>query len=458
MLGCYGNVKIKTPNLDKLAKQGVVFDSAYTPCPLCVPARASLATGNYASSHGYYDNALAYNGEVKSWATVLEEKGIHTTTIGKLHYKSDTPKTGFLDQRIPLHIKDGVGDIYGAIRDKEITRPQFRKALYDAHEGESDYIRYDREVAKRAIEYLNCESNKPFALMVSFVSPHFPLVAPPEFASLYNIDDIEVPKGFSKSDWVHHPVLDDYRRYCCQEDVPEDVRKEAIRIYYGMCSFLDHQIGLVLEALKNSGHDQDTIVIYVSDHGDMMGEHGLFFKSCLYEGSAGIPMLMAGPDIEANKRINTPTSLIDIYPTILEAFGIEQTSYDKSLPGKSLFDVIANPNDDRSVISEYLSFGCYTSLFMIRKKNFKYVHYVGERPQLFDLEKDPNECFDLFDNPNYHQIVCDLEEELRLEINIEKVDFESRKAEEQLLIDRGGKEEFLKTFKPSLFSPIPKNL
>ena len=141
MLGCYGNPAVKTPCLDALAADGVCFDAAYANCPVCVPSRASMAIGDYGSRHGYWDNAYAYDGKVKSWGSRLTEQGFSVTTIGKLHFKGDMPETGFPDQRIPLHIKDGIGDVYGEIRDRQITRPQFCKALEEARAGESDYTR-----------------------------------------------------------------------------------------------------------------------------------------------------------------------------------------------------------------------------------------------------------------------------------------------------------------------------
>lgn len=458
MVGAYGNQVVKTPNLDKLAENGTVFTDAYTPCPLCAPARAALAIGNYGSRYGYYDNVLAYDGEAKSWGARLEEDGVSVTTIGKLHFKSDTPDTGFVDQRIPLHIKNGVGDVYGEIRDKEITRPQFANALYEAKVGESDYIKYDKEVAKRAVKFLLEESNssdKPFALQVGFVSPHFPLVVPQEYADLYDVKDIPDPVQFNSADWPHHPVIDDYRRYCCQENVPENVRKEAIRIYYGMCSFVDAQIGLVLQALKDSGHEDDTYVVYTSDHGDTMGEHGVFFKSTLYEGSVGIPMILSGPDVPRKHSEQTPVSLVDIYQSAIDFTGGELDAYDKSLPGQSLLESIHNPNLERPIYSEYLSFGFYTSAFMLRKGRYKYIHYEGEKPQLFDLYEDKNECNDLASDENYRDVIADFEKELQAIVNTKDANDKAKKAQDAVMERMGGVEEFMKTFKPSLFSPIP---
>lgn len=459
MVGCYGNPAVKTPNLDELAARGVCFDSAYTNCPVCVPSRAAMASGDYGSRHGYWDNAHAYDGAVKSWGGRLREEGFSVTTIGKLHFKGEMPETGFTDQRIPLHIKDGVGDIYGEIRDKQVTRPQFRRALLEACAGESDYTRYDREVARRAAEFLKSEgagADKPFALMVGFVAPHFPLVVPEEYVNLYpDPNALPLPVQFGREEWPRHPVLEDYRRYCCQEDVPDQIKRNAIRVYYGLCSFLDAQIGVILEALKASGLDQNTRVLYCTDHGDTMGEHGLFFKSSMYEGSAGIPMIFAGPGLLPGSRSATGVSLVDVYPTALECLGVTPNEQDKKLPGRSLLALAGEQAGDRAVYSEYLGFGFYTGEFMLRRGSYKYIYYVGERPQLFDLQADPQECKDLAADPALADVLISMEAELRAVVNPEQAEADARSAQKRLLERFGGKEEFLKTFHPSLYSPIP---
>ena len=265
MLGCYGNEAVRTPHLDALAARGARFANACCNCPVCVPSRAAMAMGDYASRGGYWDNAFAYDGAEPSWAGRLEEEGYRVTAIGKMHFKDDSPATGFLDQRIPLHIKDGKGDIYGTIRDKTITRPQFRQAILDAREGESDYSRFDREVARRAADFLTREAageGRPFALYVGFVTPHFPLIAPPEYAALYpDAGSVRTPVAFDRAHWADHPVLNDYRRYCCQEGLTDAQRLNAVRIYYALCSFLDAQVGTVLDAVTQAGLWENTCVV-----------------------------------------------------------------------------------------------------------------------------------------------------------------------------------------------------
>lgn len=459
MLGCFGNDSIRTPNLDQLAKEGVCFDNAYCSSPICVPSRAAFATGNYASRNGYWDNAHAFGGEVRSWGGRLEEEGYSVTTIGKLHYKNASPKTGFLDQRIPLNIKNGVGDVYGAIRDKEITRYQFRDALLQAGAGHSDYIDYDREVARRAAQFLKGESagkEKPFALFVGFVTPHFPLIVPQEYMDMYPDEaSIRLPVQFEPEDWAHHPVVDDYRRYCGTDQVSRKQAIYAIRTYYALCSFMDDQAGIVLKALKEAGLEDTTRILYTADHGDTMGDHGVYFKSTMYEGSVGIPMIMKGPDIPADKRSKTIVSLVDVYPTVLDCVGIAPDEEDKKLPGKSLIPYAQGKVEERTAFSEYYSQGIYTAMFLLRDGDYKYIHYVGERPQLFNLKEDPEELCDLATDPAYEGVIGSMRDKLETIADTEALEKESKAAQEKLLESHGGREEFLKNFKPVLFSPIP---
>ena len=459
MLGCYGNEKIKTPNLDRLASEGVCFDNAYCNSPICVPSRAAFATGNYASRNGYWDNAHAYGGEVKSWGGRVAEEGYSVTTIGKLHYKNDSPETGFLDQRIPLNIKNGVGDVYGAIRDKEITRYQFRDALLQAGAGDSDYIQYDQEVARRAAEFLKTEGasgEKPFVLNVGFVTPHFPLIVPQKYLDLYpDKESVRRPIQFGYEEWPHHPLIDDYRRYCGTDQVSEDQAYQAIRTYYALCTFMDVQVGIVLDALKEANLEDCTRVIYSADHGDTMGDHGVYFKSTMYEGSVGIPMIMKGPDIPSGTRNKTMVSLVDIYPTVLDCLCIKKDKNDEILPGKSLIPFGKGQEEERTVFSEYYSQGIYTAMFLLRKGKYKYIHYVGENPQLFDLETDPEERIDLAEYPEYRELINQLYEELKNIANVEQLEVDSKEAQKRLLEKHGGRDLFLKNFKPALFSPIP---
>lgn len=461
MTGCYGNKKIKTPNIDRIAKEGVRFDNAYCSCPLCVPSRSSFVTGIMPHEGGFWDNAQAFGGGYESFGSQLHEQGYNVTTIGKMHLESDTPKTGFHDQRIPLHMVNGKGDIYGCIRNTEVSRPQFRKSLENAGPGMSDYIRYDREIADQAISYIYNESNKsdkPFVLYLGFVSPHFPLNAPEEYFDLYDIEDIDLPSQFHKSQWPDHSVLKEYRQYCNTEDISEETARKAILAYYAMCSFLDEQIGRVLDALEKSQIKDSTRLIYTSDHGDTMGNHGVFFKSTMYEGSVGIPMIMKGPGIEANTNVDSPVSLLDMYQTVLDCVGAQDNDKSIQRHGISLFETIKNPNYNRSIISEYHAFGINVGEFMLRKGDFKLIYYTGRESMLFDLKNDPNENVDLSQNSAYNELKNKLVDELFSIINPDEISKNAFLSQEKVLEDYGGEKGFLENFKPLLFSPIPKGI
>lgn len=460
MLGSYGNEYIKTPNLDRLALNGVVFDNAYCNSPLCVPSRASMATGNYASSNGYWDNAHAFGGEVPSWGKRLDDAGHKVTTIGKLHFLGDIPETGFLDQRLVINVKDGIGDLYGGIRRENVTRPQFRGAIDNATEGESDYVKFDRAVTDQTVEFLKTEAknlDKPFVLYASIVTPHFPLIVPKEFLDLYpDKSYLKKPVEFDKEDWPHHPVIDAYRKYCGTEDVGEEEAYNALRTYYALCSFMDAQVGRMLDALEESGLADNTRVIYSTDHGDTMGEHGVFYKSTMYEGSCGVPLIVSGPDLPKNKRVKTNVSLVDIFPSVIECVGLEAKDEDKNLPGSSLWQFAMGKEElDRTVFSEYYSFGTYDATYMVRKGDYKYIHYVNARPQLFNIGDDPDEVNDLASNESYKQTLKELEKELRTIVDVEGMDEASKKAQAKLIEEQGGEKKIIENLNPSLFSPIP---
>ena len=253
--GCYGNAVIKTPNIDSLAENGVRFDNAYCNSPLCVPSRASLATGRYIHEIGAWDNASPYTGEQRSWGHRFLEEGFSVTTIGKLHFRNETDDTGFPDQRIPLHCRDGIGDLYGVLRDKKAIKRSLGDDARKAGLGKSKYIDYDRKVASLAQEYLLNEATKkddPWFLYVGFVTPHFPLQVPEEYLNLYNPEDIILPKCYGLEERPDHPAWEDVRRYMCSEDEIDDAQlREAVRAYMVCAALWMNRLGTWLTPLRN---------------------------------------------------------------------------------------------------------------------------------------------------------------------------------------------------------------
>ena len=351
MMGCAGHPLVQTPNLDALAAKGTRFANAYTNSPICVPARASFATGKYVHQTGYWDNAIAYDGRIPGWGHRLQQQGYSFTSVGKLHYRFAQDPTGIDEQIIPMHIANGTGDLLGLLRPDVPVRHKSRKYAEQVGPGETEYIHYDREISHHASQWLQSKAQqpieKPWVLFVSFIAPHFPLIVPEEYYSLYPIDQIPDPKPADLELQQQHPWWKAFFHsfifdQCFKDD---QHRKIAIASYLGLCTFTDENIGRVLQTIKQTGLEQNTRIAYISDHGDNMGARRLWGKGTMYQESAGIPMILSGPDIPTNKIVATPVSLIDFYPTILECVGIPLNSQDLEHPGQSLLAIAQSDND-----------------------------------------------------------------------------------------------------------------
>nr|WP_296780061.1 sulfatase-like hydrolase/transferase [Rhodococcus sp. (in: high G+C Gram-positive bacteria)] len=443
--GAYGNRLARTPHLDKLAASGTTFDAAYCNSPICVPSRAAMATGQYVHRTGNYDNASPYLGtEAPSWGHRAESAGITATTIGKLHYRSVDDDTGFRDQRVPLHVRGGTGDLFHALRDRQPTAIQLRNAVIDVRAEESDYSTFDRTVASEACEWLNEAATRdaPWLCKVSFVTPHYPFVVPPEYLEMYDVDSLPTPVRSSPENWDHHPAVDIYREACgLDEPLTELQTKEAVRAYYGLVSFMDAQVGRVLDALRDSGQEQDTLVLYLSDHGELLGTDGLWFKGTMGEMSVRIPMILSGPGVPTG-QCHTPVSLVDVYPTVVDALDLPPAESDDSLPGRSLLQTCLAPTDpDRIAFSEYHSANSHSGLFMIRLRHWKYIYCVGFPEQLFDLDADPTESNNLASS--HPEVTSECRTALFDICDPIQVDTEVREAQQRRVADYGGIDKVL---------------
>ncbi len=442
VLGCYGNAVVKTPNLDALAARGTRFANAYCPTPICVPSRASLATGRYAHRIESWDNARPYIGsEAASWGHRLTEAGHKVTTIGKLHYRRVGDPSGFPDQRLPMHVLEGVGDLYQLLRGDMPVRAENRANVLAAGPGEVEYTRYDRAIGREAVRWLKEEGareREPWALFVSFTYPHFPLRAPEPFFSMHPAESLPMPVQWRPEDWPHHPSIDEMRRQqALDEPFDESTIRRALQAYYGMVAFLDDQTGQVLRALDESGQAENTRIIYTTDHGEQVGEHGLWWKSTMYEGAVGVPMIVAGPDIPVGKISNTTVNLTDCFPGIVEAVGLDLKPEDADLDGESIFRLAQQPDRPRTTFSEYHALYSVTGTFMVRNERYKYVYYVGMPPQLFDMVDDPHETRDLAADPAYAEALAVCERELRSICDPEDVD-RLAKADQRARIEAAG--------------------
>lgn len=466
-LGCYGHPLVRTPNLDRLAAAGTRFQTAYTCSPICMPARASLATGMYVHQHRYWDSAEPYDGGIPGWAHRVRDAGGRTAAIGKLHYRSNEDDNGFDTETLTMHMP-GEGWTPGLLRGRTPPAKSNPAFAEEIGWGESDYTHYDRSIADAACQWLegatSNDRNAQWALFVSFVCPHNPFIAPTEFKALYPPEQVGLPLRYRENDRPRRHRIETAIEHCfdCDRYFTSDQQIITARAaYFGLCTFVDQQIGRVLAALHETGQDDRTTIIYTSDHGEMRGKLGYWGKYLMYEDSAGVPMIVAGPDIPKGETVDIPVSHVDIYPTILHACSIEPNSADEERPGTSLLNIANGDRPNRTIVSEYHDGGSVTGMFMIRHDHWKYIFHPGYPPQLFDLACDPDETTDLGANPEYGDIVQQCADKLREVVDPDAINEQAFSDQSRLLQERGGEAAILKAGyfgDKHHYSPVPVTL
>ncbi len=443
--GAYGNPLIRTPNMDALAARGTLFTDAYTPCPICVPARAAIATGRHVHQTRAWDNAMPYHGEIPSWHHRLRDNGQTAISIGKLHFRSTDDDNGFTEEILPLHVLNGIGDLLGMLRDPPAPRGGMPALARDAGAGPASYNDYDIDITEKACDWLRTRAareKKPWTLLVSWVRPHFPLIAPEEFFRLYPPETMPMPR--LRDGLPDHPAMRAFRQCMNYDDYfDEDSTRRALAAYYALVSFLDDNIGKVLRTLDEAGLTQTTRVIYTSDHGDNLGNRGYWGKSVMYEESVAVPLILAGPDVPQGAVVRTPVSLVDLYRTALEGTGCPVPPEDESLPSYSLWDIARGAEPDRTVLSEYHAVASITGTFMIRHGKWKYIHHAGYRPELFDLEADPGETRDLAGDPAFAGVLAECEAALRRILDPDSVTAAAFADQAKKIAEHGGREAIL---------------
>jgi choline-sulfatase len=435
-----GHPWIRTPHLDAFAAAHTRFRSAYTNSPICIPARASFATGRYAHETRNWCNALPYTGTPRGWTHLLRDAGCDVTSIGKLHFRNEADDSGFTRQLLPMHVVGGVGDLLGAVREPLPVRHKARALAEEIGIGESSYTTYDRAIAAESLRWIRDHARQDnWVLFASFVAPHFPLIAPERFAAEYRLQDIPLPKLGRAEDRVDHPWIDGLRR-CFGHDAyfDDERRRRALLSYAGLCGFMDWHFHQIWNAVVEAGLEDEALVIYTSDHGDNMGTRALWGKSTLYEESARVPMLLRAPGRQLRPVVATPVTLADVAPTLLDWMGVPAPM---DWPGRSLLSVAEAPDDDRRVaFSEYHAAGATSGAFMVRQGDWKLIYYVGMPPELFNLEQDPQELHDLAGSADHAAVLARLVAELSMIVDPEAQDAQA-KADQRALVDaHGGRE------------------
>lgn len=422
-LACYGNNSIKTPNLDRLAKDGMVFETAVTPCPLCMPARACVMTGKTASALGSLENSYPSNvDDRETIAGILGSQGYYCQAIGKMHF-SNTPyaETYGMDHMI---LSEETRGVRTADSPQSIVLDDYDRFLYEHHAWGWDKppeIGYNEikpmvaplpkelHVTKwcgdQTIQWLEHDrpKDKPFFLWTSFVKPHVPYDSPQHLLDAYDSDKMARPWVSMQDGCDRNPYFDSYRKAKEFDLYSEEAERRSKANYYANITFIDEQVGRILDTLDNEGLSDSTLVVFTSDHGDLLGDHGLWYKCFGFEGSIRVPLLMRWPNrIKAGSRYSGLASLLDLFPTLLSAASIDYRPFHR--PG---IDLLENHENHDAVFSEVM-FPPYTMIH-IRTKRYKYLFYQnGGYNQLFDLDNDPQELTDLSQDSQYQTTIQEL--------------------------------------------------
>ncbi len=413
--GTYGHAVAKTPHLDALAERGMRFDAAYCNSPLCAPSRFVFMSGQHVSRIAAYDNASEFRATVPTFAHYLKARGYRTCLSGKMHFVGPDQKHGFEDRvTTDIYPADFAWTPDWEAHDERIDKwyHNMQTVKESGVANATFQIDYDDEVGFAAKRWLfdharntvNSDAPAPFALVASFIHPHDPYVARPEWWNLYEDTDIE-PLSYQPSLEQQDPFSRRLMNGIEASYIPltdEEVRR-ARRAYLANVSYFDSKIGELVQTLEETGALDNTIVIVTADHGDMLGERGLWYKMNFFEHSARVPLVMAGPGI-ARGTAGNACSLVDILPTLLDIAGGGESDLGEPVDGRSLMPLARGETDPVDLaVGEYCAEMTPWPVFMIRRGSLKYIHCEADPPQLYDLAADPQERINLAQDPAYAQ-------------------------------------------------------
>jgi len=419
-LGPYGGIAVVAPAIDRLASEGVVFRSAYCNSPLCAPSRFSMMSGQLNSRIGAYDNASEFPSSVPTFAHHLRSAGYQTSLVGKMHFVGPDQLHGF-EERLTTDIypadfgwtpnwsdPDGRFDWWFHNMDS-VTGAGVAEV--------SNQLDYDDEVGHRAVRKLRdlarTSDERPWMVTASFTHPHDPYVARREFWDLYDGVDIPMPDvGPLPADQIdpHSARLRHVIAADTNEVTPQQVAN-ARRAYFASISYVDAWLGRLVDTLERHHMIDNTVIIFTADHGDMLGERGLWYKMNFFENSARVPLIVSAPGRWSPTVVNTNVSLLDLAPTMVDLAGAKIPD---TFDGSSLLPLIDSPTDTkRTVVGEYMGEGAVAPIFMIRRGRMKFVWSAPDGAQLHDLAADPHELVNLAADPAHASEAESFEAEVR---------------------------------------------
>jgi len=413
--GCYGDSVIETPNLDALAARGAVLENVYCPSPICVPSRMSMLTGRYPHENRVWTNIHILDSGIPTFAHAMGAAGYDPVLIGRMHSLGPDQLHGYAERLVGDHgsnFPGGVGANHGMLHG---TAGPKRVSIRKSGIGQSAYQVHDEDVTASTVDYLNRLGvqkragtlDKPFSLSVGFMLPHQPFVARREDYKRFagRVPPPETPVPFSED---LHPHFQAWRKECGIETEVSDADSDRARTaYWALVYRMDVMIGQILDTLRENGFEDDTLVIYSSDHGEQVGEHGLWWKQTFYEDSARVPAICAWPGrITEGSRIDNVMSSLDINATMIDALG------GPALPtsqGRSLLPLFADKDyewDDVAFCEFCTDDGALQR--MVRKGPWKYSYYYGQPATLFNVQDDPRELTDRVADADCADIVTEL--------------------------------------------------
>lgn len=431
---------LHTPNLRKLAANSVCFANAYTASPLCAPGRASFMSGQLPSRTRVYDNAAEFASDIPTYAHHLRRAGYQTCLSGKMHFVGPDQLHGF-EERLTT-------DVYPADFGwtPDYTKPGERIDWWYHNMGSvtgagvaeiTNQLDYDDEVAYHACRKLYDLSRggdeRPWALTVSFTHPHDPYVTRRKYWDLYencqHLQPTTPAMAYDDHDAHAKRIFDanDWRQYAIGDAHIERAR----RAYFGNISYLDEKIGELLDTLKATR--QEATIVFTSDHGDMLGERGLWFKMNFFEGAARVPLMISAPGLDP-AHIDTPVSTLDVTPTLADLAHIDLSAVSQWTDGQTLLPLIGGEASTQPVLMEYAAEASITPLVAVRNSRWKYVHCDADTPLLFDLGTDPAELYNLAGHPDYQIVAQTMAEEVATRWDMPAFDQDIRQSQARRLL------------------------
>ena len=407
----YGDPVALTPAMDELAGAGVTFDAAYTASPLCAPSRAAFFTGRDASAVGAFDNASLLPADQPTLGHYATNAGYDTVLSGKMHFIGPDQVHGFAHRLTTDVFPAGLDWVPAVDETGRFPAGGHARHYADPDPGVREWTQsmtFDDETQFHAVQYLHerarQRSDQPFCVVVSYHHPHDPFHVRQEYWDRYAGADIPIPERpdgieetYSAMDrWANEA----HETAAYDLDDPDSLR-HLRRAYYAALSYVDDKLGELLAVLREHGELENTVVVFTSDHGDMLAEKRMVQKRTFYEWSARVPLIVRLPGARhAGRRIATPVSLVDLLPTLLDLAGVPADAR-APLDGASVLPLLTAEDEERSVFSEYHLEKVWAPCFMVRRGRFKYLYFHGYGAQLFDLEADPGEWHDLSGMPEH---------------------------------------------------------